>query len=156
MVVRENGARAFVDLYLPSQASQFGKIDAILISNLHQMFTEQIKKSDIIDIVSLQWSSDKAWNSPDVCLFKYDDVKFVGMNFFDGSFVLTFDCNIVNDGTNLAEKYKTQELDKKYAEEAPKQDAIDIFTLMRREEKKKKQNNEVDIDNLGNTTFKIS
>lgn len=156
MVVRENGARAFVDLYLPSQASQFGKIDAILISNLHQMFTEQIKKSDIIDIVSLQWYSDKAWNSPDVCLFRYDDIKFVGMNLFDGSFVLTFDCNIVNDGTNLVEKYKTQELDKKYAEEAPKQDAIDIFTLMRHEEKKKKQNNEVDIDNLGNTTLKIS
>ena len=55
MVVRENNGRAFVDLYLPSQASQFGKIDAILVSNLHQMFKERTKKSDITDIISFQW-----------------------------------------------------------------------------------------------------
>lgn len=157
MVVRENNGRALVDLYLPSQASQFGKIDAILVSNLHQMFKERTKKSDIIDIVSFQWYSDKAWNSPDVCLFKYNDVKFIGMNLFDGSFVLTFDCNVVNDGTDLTEKFKTKELDDKYAEEAPKQESIDIFTLMRHEKKKEgKSQKDVDVNNLNSTTLKIS
>ena len=156
MVVRENGDRAFVDLYLPSQASQFGKVDAILIANLHQMFDEQIKKSDIIDVLSFQWYSDKAWNSPDICLFRYDDIKFIGINLFDGSFVLTFDCNVVNNGTDLTEKYKTKELDKKYLEEAPKQEAVDIFTAMRRDKKKKAAENEIDVTNLTNTNLKIS
>lgn len=156
MVVRENGDRALVDLYLPSQASQFGKVDAILIANLHQMFDEQIKKSDIIDVLSFQWYSDKAWNSPDICLFRYDDVKFIGMNLFDGSFVLTFDCNVVNNGTDLTEKYKTKELDKKYLEESPKQEAVDIFTAMRRDKKKKVAENEIDVTNLTNTNLKIS
>ena len=79
------------------------------------------------------------------------------MNLFDGSFVLTFDCNVVNDGTDLTEKFKTKELDDKYAEEAPKQEAIDIFTLMRHEKKKEGKNQkEVDVNNLNDTTLKIS
>lgn len=156
MVVRENGKRVFVDFYLPTQASQFGKVDAILISNLNRIWKEKDTRSDLTDFKSLKWYSDKAWNSEDVCLFEYNDIQFIGINIFDGNFVLTFDCGVVNNGTDLSEKFKTKDLDEKYKEEAPKQDAIDIFTLMRHEEKKKNTKKEIDTDNLGTTTFKLS
>lgn len=156
IVVRNNGERAIVDFYLPSEASQFGKIDAILISNLHNIKNENILRSDITDLLTIEWFSDKAWNSDDVCLFKYDDIKFIGADIFDGNFVLSFDCNVVENGKYLAEKYITKELDEKYAEETEKQDAVDIFAYVRREERKKDKNKEVDTDNFGNTTLKIS
>ena len=55
------------------------------------------------------------------------------------------------------EKFKTKELDDKYAKEAPKQESIDIFTLMRHEKKKEgKSQKDVDVNNLNNTTLKIS
>lgn len=155
VVVREKNKRAYVDLYLPQDASQFGKIDAILISNLYKIYEENNLRSDLTDFISIEWFSDKGWNTEDVCLFKYDDIKFIGINKFDGSFVLTFDCNIVNDGTDLAEKYRTKELDEKYSTEAAKRDDIDIFTYSRHLEKKK-ENKEIDLDNLSNTTFKLS
>ena len=129
VVVRGNGVRVFVDLYLPSEASQFGKVDAILIANLFKIWEEKNLRSDLTDFVSIEWYSDKAWNSDDVCLFKYDDVKFIGTNIFDGNFVLTFDCKVVSDGVDLSEKFKTKELDEKYEKEAPKSDAVDIFAL---------------------------
>lgn len=156
VVVRENGHRAIVDFYLPSEASQFGKVDAILISNLHKIKNENILRSDITDLLTIEWFSDKAWNSDDVCLFKYDDIKFIGADIFDGNFVLSFDCNVVENGKYLAEKFKTKELDEKYAEEKEKQDVIDIFSYIRREERRKDKNKEVDIDNLNNTTLKLS
>lgn len=155
VVVREKNNRAFVDLYLPLHASQFGKIDAILIANLHRIYEEGDFRSDLTDFISIEWYSDKGWNTDDICLFKYDDVKFIGINKFDGSFVLTFDCNIVNDGTDLTEKYRTKELDEKYRIEAPKREDIDIFTYSRHLDRKK-EHKEIDLDNLGNTTFKLS
>lgn len=156
VVVRENGNRAIVDFYLPSEASQFGKVDAILVSNLHKIKNENILRSDITDLLTIEWFSDKAWNSDDVCLFKYDDIKFIGADIFDGNFVLSFDCNVVENGKYLAEKFKTKELDEKYSEEKEKQDVIDIFSYIRREERRKDKNKEVDVDNLNNTTLKLS
>jgi hypothetical protein len=120
------------------------------------MFEEKNLRSDLTDFISIEWYSDKAWNSDDVCLFKYDDIKFIGADIFDGSFVLSFDCNIVNDGTDLTEKFKTKELDEKYSEESQKQEIVDVFAYVRREERKKEKNKEIDTDNLSNTTLKLS
>ena len=156
IVVREFGKRAFVDFYLPLEASQFGKIDAILISNLHTIKNENITKSDLTDFLSIEWFSDKAWNSDDVCHFKYDDIKFVGIDIFDGSFVITFNCNIIENGTDLSEKFKTKELDEKYKYESQKHDAVDIFTYTRKINRKNNEDKEINVDNLGNTTLKLS
>ena len=156
IVVFENNDRAIVDLYIPSEASMFGKIDAMLIANLHRMKDEKTLKSDLTDIIGFEWYSDKAWNTGDVCLFKYDDIKFIGIDIFDGSFVLSFDCNIVENGRYLAEKFITKELDEKYATEAAKSDVIDIFAYNRKLDRGKSKKQGVDINNLGNTTLKLS
>ena len=156
IVVRNNGNRVIVDLYLPSESSQFGKIDAILIANLHRIKDENILRSDLTDFLTIEWYSDKAWNSDDVCHFKYDDIKFIGADIFDGSFVLSFDCNVVENGTDLSEKFRTKELDEKYSNEDQKQDAVDIFAYARRSERMKEKNKEIDTDNLSNTTLKLS
>jgi hypothetical protein len=155
IVVRENGQRAIVDLYLPLESSQFGKIDAILIANLHRIKTDNITKSDLVDFISIEWFSDKAWNSDDVCFFKYDDIKFIGIDIFDGSFVLSFDCNVVENGRYLAEKYCTKELDEKYLNEDNKTETIDIFAMSRKIERNKNKKDEIDIDNLKTTILKI-
>ena len=157
VVVRNNKERAFVDLYFSIYASQFGKVDAILVSNLYKIFEEKNFRSDLTDFISIEWYSDNAWNSEDVCHFKYDDMKFVDINVFDGNFVLTFDCNIVDDGIDLAEKFKTKELDEKYEKEEVKHEAVDIFTLHRKMKRdEEKINNSVDINNLNTTTLKLS
>lgn len=159
MVVRENGERALVDLYLPSLASQFGKVDAILISNLNRIWEEKNLRSDLTDFKEMWWYSDKAWGSDDVCLFKYNDIHFKGINVFDGNFVLTFDCNVVEDGTDLTQKYRTKELDEKYEMESPKTNTVDIFAASRRNkriEERVNKNNEVDLNNMGTTTLNLS
>ena len=158
MVVRENGDRAYVDLYLPNEASQFGKIDAILIANLNRIWKENDTRSDLTDFKEMWWYSDKAWNSDDICLFKFDDIHFKGINVFNGSFVLTFDCNVVENGTDLTEKYKTKELDYKYETEAPKENAVDLFALHRRNKRMEEKNikNTIDLNNMGTTTLNLS
>ena len=143
IVVRTlNNKKCMVDLYLPSDASQFGKIDAIVISNLRNMLENKIYKSDLTDFIEFEWFSDKAWNSEDVCHFKYNVNELIGINIYDGSIVLSYLCDIIYDGLDLSNKHKTKELDEKYKIEAPKKDGIDIFTYARHVEKK---NNKIKI-----------
>lgn len=141
--------RAMVDLYLPTVAGQFSKTDAIFISNIYKIWETKDSRSDITDVTGFEWFSDKGWNTDDVCLFKYDDVKFIGINVYDGSFVVTFDCKVLNDGTYLAEKFKTKGLDEKYAQNASKKDTVDLFAAVRKEQKS--ESKEIDVNNLIDT-----
>ena len=157
IVVRENDndpERAEIDIYVPSEASQFGKIDAILISNLHRMNKERNYRSDITDFKSISWYTDHAWNCDDMFEFEYDDPHMVDMNLFDGSFVLTFDCHVVKNGVDLTQKYRTKALDEKYKYQAPKENGVSIMAAERRVKKDEKK--EIDLDNIGNTTINLS
>ena len=155
IVVRSKGGdRAYVDLYLPTSPGQFSKIDAILISNLKNMWDTKNFRSDLTDFTGFEWYSYHAWNSPEFCLFKYDDTKLVDIDIFDGNYVLVFDCNIINDGTDMTEKLKTKEVDEQYKMNAPKKDAIDIFTLKRHLDNEE-GDRDVDVDNLSTTVFKL-
>lgn len=158
MVVREYSKDiALVDLYIPSEASQFGKIDAIVISNIYSLKNEEKYKSDLVDFIGFEWYSDKGWNTEDVCLFKYEVIDLIGINIFDGSFVLTYNCKIIENGKDLTEKYKTKELDEKYLMEAPKTENVDVFAYARKIErdKEKNKNKEIDLNNLSTTTIKL-
>ena len=157
MVVKEymeDNSRVIVDFYLPTMASQFGKIDAIFISNLHTMFETKNFRSDILDFTSIEWYSDKAWNSTDLCLFKYDDIKPISMNVFDGNFVISFDCHVVCDGKYVAEKYMTDEMEEKYNTLAPKSNSADLFAVARRNEMLKEK--EEEKINLSTTIIKLN
>lgn len=148
---RKGDDRALVDFYASTKASQFGKIDAIFVSNLYSIWENKNTRSDITDIKTIEWVSDKGWNVDDLCLFRYDDVKYKECNVFDGNFVLTFDCHILDDGKYIPEKYITKELTEKYETEAPKSKSIDMFAAKRKVEKDK----EKETINLENNIIKL-
>ena len=87
-------------------------------------------------------------------LFKYKVLNLIGINKYDGSIVLTYLCEIIEDGKDLTEKYKTKELDEKYAIEAPKKETIDIFTYERKLKRDKEKNN-IDLNNLTSSKIEI-
>lgn len=86
-----------------------------------------------------------------MCECSYDDIKLIDSNIFDGSFVLTFDAHVIEEKKDLTEKFKTKDLDEKYKYRSPKGNSVDIFAADRRA----KENNEIDIDNMSETTFKL-
>lgn len=155
IVIRKYGRqwRSFIDIYLPTEASQFGKIDAILISNLYTLFKNPETKMDIVEFDSIAFYTDHAWNSDDFCKYEYENPRLVAVNIFDGSFVLTFDAAVVAEGEDLSAKYKTKELDEKYEAKAVKDTGVNIFAAERRAKAEEKK--EIDLENINNTTLKL-
>ena len=132
VVVRTAGEdRCLIDIYLPYDSSQFGKVDAILVSNLHQMMESGRVFNDITDFKGISWYSDRAWNCEDMCLFKYQDVKPLRISVYDGSFVITFSCKCEVDGKYVGEKYETSALSAKYVKKETKSGTIDMSTAIR-------------------------
>lgn len=147
----ENTAR--LDFYTSIYASQFSKVDALFVSEFNRIKTENNKRSDTTSFTKISFYTDKAFGADDLCYFEYDDIKFVGIEVFDGNFVLQFDAHVVKDGEYVGDKYKTEELTEKYKNNAPKGDATDIFAIERKLKKEEAQDNEI---NLETTTLKLS
>ena len=137
VVVRTiNETECYVDFYTTMYASQFGKVDALFIAELNRIREQKLMRSDTTSFKEIDFISDKAFNTDDLCLFKYDNIEYKGIELFDGNFVLTFKCHIVADGTDITEKYKMKSLDKKLETNAPRDGvATNIFAAQRKAEK---------------------
>lgn len=138
VVARETKAgKTKIDLYLPSEAGQFTKTDAILIAELHRIMDNSLKKTDFLDIAELSFVTDKAFGAEDYIRYDFKALKFNKISIFDGYFVLTFNVSEIST-FDIVESHKTESLDKKYEEMAPRKDGIaleDVGAIDRRNEK---------------------
>lgn len=138
LVVRETKAgKVKLDLYLPTEAGQFTKTDAILIAELHRIKDNNLKKTDFLDIQAISFTTDKAFGAEDYVWYNYAFLKFKKISIFDGSFVLTFEVGATQN-VDIVEAHKTESLTKKYEEMAPRKDGLsieDVGALERREKK---------------------
>ena len=138
LVIRETkSGKQKVDLYVPSEAGQFTKTDAILIAELHRIMDNGLKKTDFLDIQALSFVTDKAYGAEDYIWYNLAFLKFKKISIFDGSFVLTFEIG-TSQTLDIVEAHKTDSLTKKYEEMAPRKDGIsieDVGAIERREQK---------------------
>ena len=138
VVARENkSGKVKLDLYLPSEAGQFTKTDAILIAELHRIKDNNLKKTDFIDIQAISFTTDKAYGAEDYIWYNFAFLKFKKISIFDGSFVLTFEVGATQN-IDIVEEHKTDSLTKKYEEMAPKRDGISLESVGAIERREKK------------------
>lgn len=138
IVVRETKAgKVRLDLYLPAEAGQFTKTDAILIAELHRIKDNNLKRTDFLDIQALSFTTDKAFGAEDYIWYNFAFLKFKKISVFDGSFVLTFEVG-ATQSVDIVEGHKTESLTRKYEEMAPRKGDLsieDIGAVERRERK---------------------
>ena len=143
IVVRETKAgKVRLDLYLPAEAGQFTKTDAILIAELHRIMDNNLKKTDFLDIQALSFTTDKAYGAEDYIWYNFAFLKFKKISVFDGSFVLTFEVG-ATQSVDIVEGHKTESLTRKYEEMAPRKGDLSIENIgaIERRERKLAQNN---------------
>ena len=138
VVVRETKAgKVKLDLYLPTEAGQFTKTDAILIAELHRIMDNNLKKTDFLDIQALSFTTDKAYGAEDYIWYNFAFLKFKKITIFDGNFVLTFEVGATQN-VDIVEEHKTESLTKKYEEMAPRKDGLSIENVGAIERREKK------------------
>lgn len=133
IVIRKSDAfKVKVDLYCSSYARQFIPTDSLFINEMMNIYGKKTRNYDTVDISSIEFITDKAYGADDITLYKFDSLVYESMNMYDKDFVITYSGVPVCDGLDLTEKYKTKEMDEKYATNAPKENAavISLETAM--------------------------
>ena len=136
-----NNGEYNIHIYTTMYASQFGKIDAIYIAELTRMRTQENYKTDITSMESLSFVTDKSYHCDNRCEFEFVDIRYNGIEVYDGNFVIMFTGKAIKDGISLMSKYHTDAMDKKYGKMENKKNVIDVFTIDRNENKRKEAEN---------------
>ena len=149
LVLKENkSGKKRVDLYFSQYARQFMKQDSLFVAELHRILDGKSPKSDVLAVEKLSFVTDKAYGAEDLHRITLTDFVFKKICQYDGSFVIEFEC--VADDEDVVAKYRTKELDEKYATQATKRTATDINAISRKMDKEEEQET-----NYETTTLKI-
>lgn len=125
IVVREAEQNVKVDLYCSSYPRQFRPTDALFINELMNIFGKKNRILDTVEIETIEFITDKAYNVDDILFFKFGNMKFEEINMYEKDFVLTYSALPICNAIDLTEKYKTESLDEKYRTNAPKRENIE-------------------------------
>lgn len=126
IVVRQNDEGLVrLDLYCSSYARQFMPTDSLFINELMNIYGKKTRNIDTVDIMSVEFITDKAYGADDITLYRFEELKYEGMNMYDKDFVITYIAKPVQN-LDLTEKYKTKEMDEKYATKARRENAKPI------------------------------
>lgn len=83
-------------------------------------------KSDMLDIDKVSFVSYKAYGSADLKEYSYSVNKFVGINIYDGNYVIKFEAKIINDGNSLTDKFYHEGMANKYKNKEKKELTLDL------------------------------
>jgi hypothetical protein len=70
--------------------------------------------SNFLEIDKLSFITNKTIGSDNNLLYEYKDIKFDKIITFNGFYVVKYIGEISTDGFNILDKFKEEELDKKY------------------------------------------
>lgn len=125
VVVRETDEQKIkIDLYCSSYARQFNPTDSLFINELMNIYGKKTRNIDTVDIDTIEFTTYKAYGVDDIVLFKFGSMNYENMNMYDKDFVITYSAIPICNGIDLTEKFKTKEMDEKYATNAPKKNPI--------------------------------
>lgn len=104
LVVKGQGLNAFID-----------ESDVFFLRELKQLMNKEIKRSDITEFDSIEFTTHKAYNAEELLYYKIVECKFVSVTEYDGDYVISFVGYPVCNGNDLIAKYRTEAVDKKFA-----------------------------------------
>jgi hypothetical protein len=108
-----------LDLYVPIFTDSIERMGRIFDAELNRIksgktFTEHVE-FETVDFIT-----EEAYGSDDLCKYKFKMLKFVGINVFNGSNVLTYDVDVEIFNDKITDKFIKPELRKKYANKEKK------------------------------------
>ena len=127
IVVRNAERGVKIDLYCSVYARQFMPTDSLFITEMKNILEKKIKPSDTVMIDSIEFTTDACFGADDIMFFKFGDMVYESINVYDGNFVITYQANVICDGLDLTEQYRTEEMDKKYENKEIRKDAKFYF-----------------------------
>lgn len=155
LVLKQAEGNYVIDLYCSKYPRQFSsKQDKSFLAELLKIKNREIRNSDVLDFQEISFVTTNAWGIDDWFKFVFADFEYYDIIEFDGNYIIRLGCQARVYMENLLDKVYSATAEKKYQENAARENAVINFESYA-------QNNEyvvpntINLDALENVKFSI-
>lgn len=102
-----------VDLYVPRHTDSFERMEKLFDNEINKIYTNKIKPINV-EFKELNFISNKCYGIEDLYEVKINFIKFIGVNEYDGKYILSYEVEASQSCDKITEKYKNEKLRKAY------------------------------------------
>ena len=122
VVVKICDDKRIIDLYFSKYPVEFDRLSRQFVNRLTEIYVGDTR-SELLDFDALSFVTKNAYGSDDLVRYSYNNFEFKDMLEFDGSYILRFLCDVVEDGTDLVEEFYDEATEQKSRDHAPREHA---------------------------------
>jgi len=112
VVVKICDDKRIIDLYFSKYPVEFDRLSRQFVNRLTEVYMGDTR-SELLDFDALSFITKNAYGSDDLILYSYNNFEFKDIIEFDGSYVLRFLCDVVEDGSDLVEEFYDEATEQK-------------------------------------------
>jgi hypothetical protein len=115
LVVRNiQGDEKLLEFYVSKYPDPNNFTTNIFLKDINKLMGNPTLKMDILEFKEIGFLSDKTIGVDDFLIFTFKNEGFYKIIEFDGNYILKFKATVITNGENILEKFKEEELEKKY------------------------------------------
>ena len=112
-----------LDFYVPKFTDSFERMEKIFDNEILKVKDNKIKPINL-EFEKIEFISNKSYGIEDGIKNEIHFVKFIGINYFDGKHIITYQAKINTDTEKITEKYKNEKLREAYANNEKRTDTF--------------------------------
>lgn len=123
IVVKICEEKRIIDMYFSKYPVEFDRLSRQFVNAMTQIYMGDVR-SELLDFEGLSFVTKNAYGSDDLIRYSYNNFEFKDIILHDGSYVLRFLCDVVEDGSDLVEEFFDEATEQKSREHAPREGAV--------------------------------
>lgn len=123
IVVKICDEKRIIDLYFSKYPIEFNRPSRMFVNALTEIYMGDTR-SELLDFEGLYFVTKNAYGTDDLIRYSYNNFEFKDILVYDGSYVLRFLCDVVEEGTDLVEEFYDETTEQKSREHAPREGAV--------------------------------
>ena len=129
---KKKDTKAILDFYVSMYPNEEDVKSKGFVNEIKRI-KENGTRSDIIDFKTVSFVTNHAYLLDDMIEFKFKNIVYKGIKEFDGHYVISFLCDIVVNGKDLVENFKSKSMEEKYKNKEKKDVIYDMTPNMIRQ-----------------------
>jgi hypothetical protein len=125
LVIRTNEDTYLLDLYVPKHTDSFERLEKLFDNEINKVVEGKIKPLHL-EFKTVSFMTQNAYGVEDMCEFKFECIKFVGISSFEGKNILTYEVKMLESGTKVTDKYRNEALRESYAKKEKRTTTLNL------------------------------
>lgn len=109
-----------LDFYLSEYPIENDPRAVYVVKELESLYNSKSRTSDLIDLITLTFTTDKAYGDDDWKIYDFKIIDYIGIKKFDGNYIISFYASLPNGISDTTDGFNDEESVKKFKNKEPR------------------------------------